>query len=610
LDAKKSPLALLAQTCSSIGKDASVPSSSSKTSAGGGDKKDHRSTSSRGAGDSHSHKDGGVTGGNVSRSKPDSPSVSGGTKNRHHSGGGDVGTKEEHSVKTKDSTSRSSSGDESSPNIVSGGGSKHHHNPHLTRHIPSVHPLPGVGGRGVMTKHEPCSPPHTANSSSGVVCGVGGLHREHSSSRNNILASISASAMASNNNNNLESNYLNMLHDSGLLHKSFQDMPPSSSAAAVVALGVHHHLQRLHQESLAAAAFHSAAVAGMVGPGLVSPGQGSGLPASGYPGLFYGHPALLAAAMDPALMYSASMQAAAAAGLSAYAHKPTGAHGNGGGMSPGAGAAGLSPYVGYARVGTASGGSTLVAVCKDPYCSSASSLHAAHPSPMSVNSICTSAGCTQCTADKGASSHPCTMTTSSVSSQYPSLYPLPLHSASGGHFGLGGVGTGLGLSNGAGLGGLGGGAYVCSWLFGGEFCGKRFQSSEDLLQHLRSTHASVSGVGDPAAASPLLSAFPPLHGLPLLPGFHHPSSYASLPGGGGSLSPGGGQSPYTPSQSLSPASLLSSAPRYHPYKSPFPSSLLSSMSSLGAIPGSALGAYYSSPYVLFNHRLGAAAAGP
>merc|ERR1719266_3078359 len=33
--------------------------------------------------------------------------------------------------------------------------------------------------------------------------------------------------------------------------------------------------------------------------------------------------------------------------------------------------------------------------------------------------------------------------------------------------------------------------YVCNWMSNGEFCGRRFNSSEDLMGHLR-THTSTS----------------------------------------------------------------------------------------------------------------------
>ncbi|XP_064457132.1 zinc finger protein Noc-like [Ornithodoros turicata] len=194
----------------------------------------------------------------------------------------------------------------------------------------------------------------------------------------------------------------------------------------------------------------------------------------------------------------------------------------------------LSPYVGYARVKTASGGSTLVPVCRDPFCTNCQ---------MSMQSaqlgVCPS-GCTQCSHDRLA---PLGL----VPSQ---LYP---HSM-------------LTRPN------------VCSWMVGDTYCGKRFTTSEELLQHLR-THTNLS---DPllspslSVPSPSLSAACHLH-------------YSSAP----SLTTQAGLRRTYPT-SLSPSA------RYHPYKPPLPTFPATPFAPL---PHPSLGMYYS-PYSLYGQRLG------
>ena len=84
--------------------------------------------------------------------------------------------------------------------------------------------------------------------------------------------------------------------------------------------------------------------------------------------------------------------------------------------------------------------------------------------------------------------------------------------------------------------------YVCNWIVGDNYCGKRFHSSDDLLQHLR-THTNLSSTtanSDPALTHPSMvptssSAVP----------FAHPSSLMRA----------------YPTPPLSPLS----AARYHPY---------------------------------------------
>ncbi|KAG8186795.1 hypothetical protein JTE90_010689 [Oedothorax gibbosus] len=249
-------------------------------------------------------------------------------------------------------------------------------------------------------------------------------------------------------------------------------------------------------------------------------------------------------------------QAAAQNGLLKGANYPLGA---------------LSPYVGYARVKTASGGTSLVPVCRDPYCTNCQfSMHNAQLAS------CPS-GCTQCNHDRLA----------------PTLPGL-------GHGlvpGLTGSAAAMAAVAAAG-GSIPGISYphsvfprpnVCSWMVGDTYCGKRFNTSEELLQHLRThtilatSESSLSSLMNPAfsLSSANLSAACHMH-------------YSTA----GSLTSPAGLRRYP--TSLSPVSSLSAASRYHPYK-PFLSSLPGSqpLPQLGH-PG--LGMYY--PYGIYGQRLG------
>lgn len=572
LDSKNSPLALLAQTCSSIGKDSGSASKLSLPSLG--DKKDSSSSSSSSS--CHQREN------NVKDCKQrtsDSPmgcSVPGSSSSRTS---GDTGRSNKSSAadkSSKDCSSRSNSGGgESSPKSRGA---------HSSRPISSLVSLGNGSGK--------CTP----SSANTFASGSGSLHRDYNSTTRGASTTSSTSggggggvalAPSSALNNNNKTIGETGSSSSSLLYDAYSDDILKSSGLASSSFLQHQHsLQealRMQHEGLQS--LQAAAAAGL-GP----------LP-SGYPPLLFGHPLAAAAALDP-LMYSYSASLAAVHGLALTSHKlPT-----------------LSPYMGYARVSTASGGSTLVPVCKDPYCTTGS-LHSGHslqphaPPGASASAPC-GAGCTQCGSSAAQDkSHQCTVAPPATSlangvgglvsaGQFSSsLYPLSLPP--------GGLANPLlGMAAAAHLG-VGLTPYACSWLSGGEFCGKRFSKAEDLLQHLR-THASS---GETAA----LPAFS-LSGVPL----PSPAAFAvaghpfTIPG---SLSPssmlqqaGGGQ---VYPRSLSPNSLLS-ASRYHPYKSPFAAVLPTSTvgGTLGGAAGSTLDAYYSSPYALYGHRIGAATVGP
>ncbi|XP_069700691.1 zinc finger protein Elbow-like [Periplaneta americana] len=196
---------------------------------------------------------------------------------------------------------------------------------------------------------------------------------------------------------------------------------------------------------------------------------------------------------------------------------------------------GLGPYVGYARMKTPSGADTLVPVCRDPYCSGCqlSSHLLAAQGAKGAGSACPG-GCAQCdhAAGKLLPGH------QSAVAAYAHAQLAALAAAS--HL-----------------------PYVCSWIAGdAAYCGKRFASSEELLQHLR-THTSLGSASDALLSPPAL--------------FHR--TYPTPP--------------------LSP---LATA-RYHPYSKP----PLLPPSTLGfpLHPHPGLPPYFS-PYSLYGQRLGAA----
>lgn len=182
-----------------------------------------------------------------------------------------------------------------------------------------------------------------------------------------------------------------------------------------------------------------------------------------------------------------------------------------------------SPYMSYTRVKTPSGGETVVPVCKDPYCFSCRfTLHGAMgPCPP---------GCVQC--DQKYNAAAAAMLMSNPFSAYHQ-YGRP---------------------------------FICNWMSGEQYCGKRFRNSDELLQHLR-THTSTT---DPLA---------------LMNHLRYSSAIGPLAG--------------------SAAAAAVAAARYHPYSKPgaLPTA------PLGASPFSAfnptLSPFYP-PYSLYDQRIGAA----
>ena len=223
------------------------------------------------------------------------------------------------------------------------------------------------------------------------------------------------------------------------------------------------------------------------------------------------------------------------------------------------------PYVHYARVKTASGGEALVPVCKDPFCTGCQYNSAHHQMLLGGSSAapCPS-GCSQCDHQK----YGLAAALSGLMPPGPVPPPPPLsytHQL--------------------------GRPYVCNWIAGDSYCGKRFATSDELLQHLR-THTSLATAADSAAATAVAAA----SSAPMSLLNHHSflSSSAALHRAAAAA---------YPNPPLSPLS----AARYHPYSKPgLPASLAASPFS--AFNHTALGPYYA-PYI-YGQRIGAAAVHP
>ncbi|KAF2366628.1 Zinc finger C2H2-type [Trinorchestia longiramus] len=227
-----------------------------------------------------------------------------------------------------------------------------------------------------------------------------------------------------------------------------------------------------------------------------------------------------------------------------------------------------NPYITWTRVKTTGGNETVVPVCRDPYCAGCQvNTHAAQV----VNGSCPPA-CSQCSQINAYSKN----LSAALPSVLHSLPPSALSSLYGPQSLLGGVAASQ--------------QNVCNWISGDSYCGKRFNSAEELLQHLRS-HTSSAADASAATLASLHHALHPPH--PLLAG-HLPRGYPTPP--------------------LSP---LSASARYHPYAAKpslthlppsahLPPASALSVASLSALAPHPLSAYYS-PYSIYARSLGATA---
>ena len=329
-----------------------------------------------------------------------------------------------------------------------------------------------------------------------------------------------------------------------------------------LSLEVNHHESAAHAIKSSLPPSLQSSMTGVLKPeslgghhGLLPPGYAS------YASLLAGHhsaeasAAAAAAAHHPSLAHSALSQLSAA-----HHHKH-----------------GISPYVRYTTVKTATGATTLMPVCSDPYCTHCKlTLSSAQLTPTGASASACAAGCTQCTHDKSP------LPPTSLAGLSAGLHGLPglppTSSATSGLPGLPGL-SGLYPPFGV-LPGHHGLPYICNWVAGSDYCGKRFGTSEELLQHSRS-HTSSSEAASAAAAAAAASGLPA--GFPYSSLGLSASALAAVGGGHtpGSLSPNPALRQAYP-RSLSPNTLLAAA-RYHPYtKSPLSASALPTPPTPGA----------------------------
>ena len=308
-----------------------------------------------------------------------------------------------------------------------------------------------------------------------------------------------------------------------------------------------------------------------------------------------------------------------------------------------AAAAAQSPgslYADYAarlKAAAATSSTSVNAACKDPFCVRCPLGAPGGCAGSSSSSVSSSAPAAGGTGGCGTSLLPSVGSTGGSSMLAPPLPFLPaasLHAlllqqmsaAAAAAAGAGGNSATPDAMSGAvapsGVGGGCGGAYTCSWVDGAaDFCGMRFNSSDELLQHLR-VHASAadpSGASlppHPAALAALTASFPLGLGSSVPPRLS-PASLGDVqaPAVSASSAFGGPMAPHA----FSPSSSSSSS-RYHPYKSPSCAPAAGVPSLTPGLPAAApaappllppaLAAFYSPYAALYGHRLGAAAVGP
>ncbi|XP_063446041.1 zinc finger protein Noc-like [Mytilus trossulus] len=475
LDAKKSPLALLAQTCSSIGKD-------------------------------------------VSPSKSIIPSIS------------------------KKDTEK----DKSSSPEVKRPGSNNNGSSRVVK-SPVIDTSDKPGFRTVSNKVDipaliPSSPGQSSEKSKTPSISSPVRSSESTTSNSTISHSITSLSVSSTSPNNLKSKRCSSRDGdskSDLNHRTMSRLSPELSTSCTTSLKP--------QMNPSISSFH-----------------GLNTYPSSYPGFPFLPPG---SALDQAALhgYSASLAAHAGLGLgSASAAAMVAAQNSALKQQQAAAAACLSPYVSYTRVRTPSGATTLVPVCRDPYCNNCQlTVQNSH-----LSSTCNAPGCAQCAHEKSLQN----LTSLGFPGMMPSSLPPGFHSSFGQAAALSSLYPHSALSAHQGL------PIVCNWVSAGnEFCGKRFTTSEELLQHLRTHTTSADAVANN-------------FGLGLNSAYHLQALNAS-----GGLSPNSLRRSYP--TSASPG--LLSANRYHPYKTSLTSP---SYPSGQPLP---LGAYYP-PYALYSQRLGAA----
>lgn len=247
--------------------------------------------------------------------------------------------------------------------------------------------------------------------------------------------------------------------------------------------------------------------------GFYKPGYNPFYPA----GIDPTNPAFRSSFSSALSQHHASMLAAAAAGYPANSN---------------------NPYLSYARIKTPTGGEALVPVCKDPYCTGCQ--YSAHNQQQMMGVPCPP-GCTQCEQQK----YGLAMAMSSL----PPNHPFAQMSK----------------------------PFACNWIMTDGYCGRRFSTTDELIQHMKTHSPNLS---DPATAASILAA---QQSASLMSPLFYP--------------PGMHRAGYPSTSPLSPLS----ASRYHPYAKP------GSMPASYASFNPALSAYYPPYSWMPPQRLGTAA---
>ena len=282
----------------------------------------------------------------------------------------------------------------------------------------------------------------------------------------------------------------------------------------------------------------------------------------------------------------------------------------------------LSHLAGYQQALAASSYGRLKSsesVCRDPYCTACppSGLH--HPTPPVVSSVTSVSAPTTATSSSPTSA-------SSLAQGNGSSCPAGCNQCDHQKMQQPSVAV------------SGGGAnsptrpYVCNWIAADSYCGKRFGSSDELLQHLR-THTSLSVPSIPSVSSATDAVNSPYSPLTLNPSLHphshllaasalhrtyptpplsplsiaryHPyaaaAAAAAAAAGHGKPSPQGNQQQQqqnSPSPSQGSSAASAAAQLAPSLAQPNPAALLSLHH-----PYPSLAAYYSHPYSLYSQRM-------
>ncbi|XP_067621691.1 zinc finger protein Elbow [Eurosta solidaginis] len=516
LDTKSSPLALLAQTCSAIGADTTNPkllaaniekSTKSTLKSGGSDGRDKSSPVS-----SHSSS---VSTGSVehikSSFKPyESNNNISNNNNSNH-------MRERLDGETERATNLSTGASANNCNLIGNGGDR--------VRTPKNN---GSGGmlllngqqQAAQLQQQRCDSNQSASSQrDSPATGMNGMHKGSPIGTAGAVIDLQSRMSNSSSPQQRASS-----KESAALNHASSGTQISTSAAAAAAAASQSRLQSATDSAIAAAkeanyvkALHAAAAAA----GVPTTSSGSMSSSSSY---YAGYPG-----STPTSVLPYPMDVMTASALMSQHH-------------PMFKAAALHPYLNYARLkGIDPAAMMPPNICRDPYCTGCpSSPHflnkaAGQPCP---------AGCPQCEGKSGSSSAAAAVAAAAASSYHAQLAALAAASQM---------------------------PYVCSWIStDAAYCGKRFGTSDELFQHLRTHTASLPDSVLSAAAA---GGIPPTHPL-------FQRTYPTPP--------------------LSPLS----AARYHPYGKPsmLPPPLGSAANTLSGLqmaPHPALAQYFA-PYSLYG----------